>query len=202
MPSAQNRRIFTAVLAAGQSQRFGAPKLLQTIGEESLVHRAARLARSFSGDNSLLVAGDNAGDVMRAADDECQFVVINNRFAEGIGTSIAAAAHAVAHTADALVLLLADQPLITRDHLDALVSAWSGADNDIMVTAFAGAQGPPVLFPRGALPALCQMEGDEGARALLKDPAFNVSTVWFDGAAVDVDTPDDLSRLQRGDARE
>jgi CTP:molybdopterin cytidylyltransferase MocA len=199
MQNPRYKRIFTAVLAAGQSRRFGASKLLEKIDDTALVHRAATLARSVSGNCSLLVAGHDAKKVISAAEEQCWFVCVNDRYEDGIGTSIAAAARAVAHTADALLLLLADQPLISREHLDALLAAWSGKSHDIVATAFAGVQGPPVLFPKGSFAALCELDGDAGARALLGDPAYNVTTVWFDAAAIDIDTPDDLSRLQAAD---
>ncbi|MDH4003964.1 MAG: NTP transferase domain-containing protein, partial [Gammaproteobacteria bacterium] len=88
-----------------------------------------------------------------------------------------------------------DQPLITAHHLQALIDTWSGADDEIMATAFAGTTGPPVLFPRGAFEALGELSGDEGAKSVLRDPRFDVRTVPFEDAAVDIDTPTDLEKL-------
>ena len=188
-------RIFAVVLAAGQSQRFGATKQLQKINGEPLVYRAAALARDVCRENTLLIVGHDWQNVVAAADRQCQFVSINEHFASGIGTSIACAARALTHTADALLIMLADQPLISADHLNALLSGWSGDDDEIVATAFAGVQGPPVLMPRSTFSGLAELSGDSGARKLLDDPDYRLTTVWFDPAAVDIDSPEDLSRL-------
>jgi len=187
--------VFAAVLAAGESRRFGRSKMLESVQRETLVRRAANLAREVCGDCSILVAGHESAAVTSAAGDAPQFVIVNDHYEEGIGGSIALAAKAVSHVADALLLLLADQPLVTAQHLRALMSHWQGADDEIVATAFAETMGPPVLFPRGAFDALGELTGDQGAKSLLQSSRFDVRTVPFEDAAIDIDTPADLKKL-------
>ena len=194
-PTSENRSVFAAVLAAGRSRRFGGNKLLEALDGEPLARRAAGLARTVCGDRAVLVTGYDGAAVRAAAGDAPQFMIVNDRYEDGIGLSIALAANAVAHTADALLLLFADQPLVTAEHLETLVDAWSGAEYEIVATAYAGTQGPPVLFPRGAFAALGALTGDEGAKRVLLDPGFDVRTVPFEDAAIDIDTPADLESL-------
>jgi molybdenum cofactor cytidylyltransferase len=189
------RRCFAVVLAAGRSQRFGATKQLQEVDGVPMVRGAASLARAVCGDHTLLVVGHEWGNVVAATEGQCQFVTINEDYANGIGASIACAARSLAQSADCLLIMLADQPLITTDHLNALLSAWSGDDDEIVATAFAGAQGPPVLMPRATFADLARLSGDSGARKLLDDPSYRLTTVWFDPAAIDIDSPDDLRHL-------
>jgi len=187
--------VFAAVLAAGESRRFGRSKMLESVQRETLVRRAANLAREVCGDCSILVAGHESAAVTSAAGDAPQFVIVNDHYEEGIGGSIALAAKAVSHVADALLLLLADQPLVTAQHLRALMSHWQGADDEIVATAFAETMGPPVLFPRGAFDALGELTGDQGAKSLLQSSRFDVRTIPFEDAAIDIDTPADLKKL-------
>ena len=187
--------VFAAVLAAGESRRFGRSKMLESVQRETLVRRAANLAREVCGDCSILVAGQESAAVTSAAGDAPQFVIVNDHYEEGIGGSIALAAKAVSHVADALLLLLADQPLVTAQHLRALMSHWQGADDEIVATAFAETMGPPVLFPRGAFDALGELTGDQGAKSLLQSSRFDVRTIPFEDAAIDIDTPADLDKL-------
>jgi molybdenum cofactor cytidylyltransferase len=191
-PTSDNRSVFAAVLAAGRSRRFGRSKLLEVLDGEPLAKRAAGLARKVCGDRTVLVTGYDGAAVRAAAGNAPQFMIVNDRYEDGMGLSIALAANAVAHTADALLLLFADQPLVTVEHLETLVNEWSGADNEIVATGYAGTQGPPVLFPRGAFAALGALSGDDGARRVLQDPAFDVRTIRFEAAAIDIDTPADL----------
>jgi len=190
-------RVFAVVLAAGDSSRFGNTKQLQTIDGISLVERAARLASSVCGNNTLLVTGHDSAAVARSAGEAARYVIVNDRYDDGMSSSIAVATSALAHTAGGILLILADQPLITAGHLQAMLNNWSGGENEIIATTFADTSGPPVLFPSGAFPALTRLTGDQGARSVLRDPRFIVRTIQFEDAAVDIDTPRDLADLSK-----
>ena len=188
-------RVFAVVLAAGDSTRFGSTKQLQTIDGVSLVKRAAQLARSVCGDNTILVTGHDSVTVARSAGEAARFVIVNDHHADGMSGSIAAAASALARTAGGILFVLADQPLISAGHLQAMLDSWSGSEKEIVATAFADTSGPPVLFPRGAFHALANLSGDQGARSVLQDKRFTLKTIQFEDAAVDIDTPEDLEQL-------
>ena len=195
----QETRLYAVVLAAGSASRYGSTKQLATLDGETLVHRAARLARELCGERSLLVVGHDALDVARSADAQCGFLVINERHAEGLGSSLSLAARVLDDSADAFVLLLADQPRVTLEHLAALVEAWDGGDRSVVATAYAGTLGAPAPLPGGLFPEVAKLSGDRGARALFDDPATSVVSVAFEAAAKDVDTPADLEELKADD---
>ena len=119
MPPA--KPIFAVVLAAGRSERFGSTKLIAELRWRSAgTSRPRGGTRSCIGENVLLIAGHEADRIVDAAGDEARFIVVNEDFASGMGTSIAAAVRVLAHRADAILLVLADQALITASHLQAL----------------------------------------------------------------------------------
>ena len=188
-------RIIAAVLAAGSGSRFGGDKLLREYRGAPLVARAARLAEAVCGARTLLVTGSDWHRVFDACTPLAGFLVRNDDWACGLGSSIAAAARTVSDSADALLLLLADQPLVTADHLRTLISTWSSSPRHIAATAFAGVTGPPALFPARYFPALAKLSGDRGARPVLTAAGADVRTVVFEPAAVDIDRREDLERL-------
>ncbi len=190
-------RIFAVVLAAGESRRFGDTKQLATIDGDVLVERAARRAAAACGDRSVLVAGHDARRVIAAAGDRCRFLLVNDRYGEGMGTSVALAARALSDVADALLIVLADQPLVTAEHLGVLIDAWSGDDDEIVASRFDGVSGPPLLLPKKTFEDLRSLAGDRGAKALLRDDRFRLTAIDCDEAAVDIDSPGDLEKFVR-----
>lgn len=190
--------VFGVVLAAGSARRFGRSKQLEDFEGTPLVRRAAELAHEVCGDNTVLVTGHDGVAVAEAAGDSVRFRVVNDRYNEGMGGSIAVAAKVLSHVAEGILLILVDQPLITASHLRALRDSWSGAADEIVATSFAGTMGPPVLFPSGAFSALANLSGDKGARRILQDVRFTMKTIKFEDARVDIDTPEDLDKISVG----
>ncbi len=191
----QHRLIFAAILAAGRSSRFGATKQAVELNGASLVKRATSTASRICENKVVMVIGYDWQTVLASAGAGVDFLVFNEDYDNGLGSSIACAARACRKNADAILLLLADQPLITAEHLQALIDAWSGADDEVVATAFGNTEGPPVLLPRGTFDDLCLLSGDKGAHGLLCDDRFQLKTVRFEPAAVDIDTPADLATL-------
>jgi molybdenum cofactor cytidylyltransferase len=187
-------RVYAAVLAAGQSRRFGATKLLQLWQGEALVRRAANAAFAACGTQTLLVTGHEHLEICSAVKPFDGFIAHNANFAAGIGTSIATATATLQHVADAILIVLADQPLVTAEHLSAMIQAWSGDPLHVVASRYAGTVGAPVLLPAGCFAELLNLSGDAGARAILDEQRFRVQSLDFAAAALDIDTPEDLEQ--------
>lgn len=187
--------VFAIVLAAGSATRFGAAKQLAEVDGKSLVERAVEIANDVCQDRCLLVVGHNHQAVGAACQSQPGFMIVNDNYATGLGTSLALAVKSIRHVASAVIVLLADQPRITSQHVRALADAWDGSDDEIVATSFAGTQGPPVLFPAACFDELAGLTGDRGGRHLFDDQRFRLSTVVFELASIDIDTPEDLTRI-------
>ena len=120
-------------------------------------------------------------------------MVRNDAWDSGQASSLAAGvAAARAHGSDAVVVGLADQPLVPGSAWRAVADA--PAECELVVATYDGIWGPnPVRIAAthwNELPA----DGDEGARALLRTLRERVCTVACVGSAADIDTPEDLAR--------
>ncbi len=192
--------LFAIVLAAGAARRFGDVKQLALYRGTALVVHAVRAAEAACGTRTLLVTG-HAGEAVRAA---CAplagFFVHNEAHAEGMGGSIACGTAAVAGAADGVLLMLADQPLVGREHLRRLAAYWRAAPGRAVGSRYAGVAGVPAIFPASDFAALRALRGDVGARAVLAAHGATLATVDCPAAATDVDRPADLAALTRDDA--
>ena len=120
-------------------------------------------------------------------------VCVNENHRNGIGSSIATAAAVCRDSYDAMIVALADQPLVTAEHLHRLIAANAGARDRISVTKFAQTYGPPALFGGDFFDQLVSLEGDNGAKPIIQANTQALDPVPFESAAIDIDTRDDLS---------
>jgi len=185
--------LFAIVLAAGEASRFGTTKQLVEFEGRPLVERAMRLAETACGTRTLLVVGCDWDNVARACAPIAGFLAINEEYADGIGTSIACATERLKEIADGLMILLADQPLITPGHLQDLVDSWQRSPDSVVASAYAQTFGPPVILPSAIFPQLKNLCGDHGARKLIEENRETSVYVSFEPAAKDIDYPEDLA---------
>jgi len=195
--SKTTKGVYTVVLAAGAASRFGSSKQLAELDGIALVKRATQIATKTCASRNLLIVGHDWYAVYRACDPPPGFLIVNDQHETGIGSSISLAVRSIRHVARAIVILLADQPLITPAHVAALIDCWSGDDKEIVATAYADTMGAPALFPIDCFGDLAALAADNGAQALLSDTRYRVQTIQFEDAAVDIDTMEDLIKLRR-----
>lgn len=194
-------RIAAIVLAAGGSSRMGSPKQLLRYEGTSLIRRAVEAALGSGCDGLRVVLGAEA-DAVRAelAGLACE-VVSNPEWRRGVGSSIAVGVGEIASARSpafaAVLIVLADQPHVDADHLGRLVASFDGTASRAVATAYADTVGAPTLFGRAHFDALCALEGDRGARRLVAeiDAEGGLVRVPFEGAALDIDTPEDYRAL-------
>lgn len=177
------------LLAAGGGTRFAGPthKLLAPFRGKTVVCWSANALCDAGLDECAIVVGatDLSGEIPDA-----MTVIENPDWAQGQATSLALAVRfATAGGHDAMVIGLADQPLVPS-------SAWRSVavvSTTLIVTAsFAGERRPPVRFAREIWSQLPQ-SGDEGARVVMREHPEFVTVVACEGEPIDVDTVEDLS---------
>lgn len=198
-------RIAGVVLAAGRSERMGpANKLLAEIGGEAIVRRAARAVVEAGVAPVVVVTGYEAERVEAALAGLPVRFARNPRYREGLASSLGVGLAAAREEAPALagvVIALGDMPWVKAAHIEALIARFgAGVGCSICVPVFRGRWGNPVLWAARFVPRMEALEGDEGARALLREHPTEVCEVEVADAGVlrDVDTAAELEEARGG----
>ncbi len=186
------------VLAAGASSRLGHPKQLVLYQGEPLLRRTVKLALSVGAAPVIAVTAEDGA--MESSLEGLPAVRARNPDPrEGMHSSLRIGMCLLAErfpSTARVLLLVCDQPLLRSGHLEALL----GAPGSIAAAFYDGHLGVPAVFSREHFAALASGGGDQGARFLFR--TLPVTSVPIPEAAVDIDTPDDLARLEYfGDAQ-
>jgi molybdenum cofactor cytidylyltransferase len=193
--SSDSEGLYTVVLAAGASTRFGSPKQLVRLAGRPLLHIAVTRAAEVSGNALIVVLGSGAAELAPLLKHTPGSVVVNQDWREGLASSIRTGVARLPASCTGVMLVLADQAAVTADDLRRLAGTWRKQPQYIAAAQFAGTTGAPAIFPRTAFRDLAELRGDLGAHALLRRLADRVVRVAMPSAALDVDTPEDLLAL-------
>jgi len=190
-------RVDVVVLAAGRSSRMEGPnKLLATFEGTPLVRRSAMTALGSRAGRVHVVTGHMRAEIEAALAGLDVAFVENDAFADGLSTSLAAGFDAASGEADGVLVMLADQPLLTPADLDSLIDAFRAAgEGSIVLAADEGRRANPVILASSFRPEIAALEGDVGARGIVQAHLDLVRTVELGAAAsFDVDTPELMAR--------
>lgn len=183
------------VLAAGGSSRFGSPKQLVRVDGRPLLHAAVARAADVAGHSVSVVLGAHAADLAPLLRHSAASIVINRDWAEGMASSIRAGVSRLPGSCTGVMLVLADQAAVTAEDLRRLATAWRRQPDYIVAAQYRATLGAPAIFPASSFRDLAELRGDRGAQSLFKRNPDRVVRVPMDSASIDIDTPEDLLRL-------
>lgn len=203
MVASNSTGVGAVVLAAGSSSRMGSPKQTLQFRGESLLRRVAVAALSAGCRPVIVVTGANAELSRGELDGLDVREVLNTEWETGMASSVRAGVEALDGTdADAVVLLLCDQPHVTAEVIADLVAAHRATGSHVVASTYGGSLGVPALFDRSLFAELARLEGAGGAKQVIKRHASEAHFLPFPNGEVDVDTPDDFSRLTAKDVEQ
>jgi molybdenum cofactor cytidylyltransferase len=182
------------ILAAGGSERLGQPKQLIDHGGVPLVVEAVKQAIDYCDAGLTVVTGARHDDVANVLDHQSINLIHNSGWGEGMGSSIRRGVASASSDANAILLLVCDQPFLSAADIGNLVDAWKARPDRIAAAGYAGTQGVPAIFPAVYRESLLDLRGDRGARGII-EAAPAVSIVDMPNAQFDIDTPADLEKL-------
>jgi len=189
-------RLYAIVLAAGASTRFGSPKQLVRIGGRPLLHSVVARTAEIAGSALIVVLGAGAAQLAPLLKHSPGSVVVNRQWREGLASSIRAGVARLPPTCAGVMLVLADQAAVTTDDLKRLAGTWRRRPRCVVAALYAGTIGAPAIFPRSSFTDLASLRGDSGAQTILRRSADRLVRVPMPAAELDLDTPEDLLRLE------
>ncbi len=182
------------LLAAGQSRRYGANKLLHHLIDDTpmLLVSAQKLASALP--DSIVIIHEAIQSQQPALEQLGLKVVVNNNAEQGMGSSIACGV-AASREANGWLIALADMPYVQTDTIKA-VAARLNEGAAIVAPHYQQQRGHPVAFAREFRQELLALDQDSGAKDIIRRNEHSLELIYSDdkGVIIDIDrheqTPD------------
>lgn len=192
-----HKRVTAVVLAAGQSSRMGQTKQLLPWGKTTVLGQVLQNVAATAVHNTLVVTGHEAAKVEQIAIGEGAETVFNPDYASGemVSSLQTAVRHLPDHIA-AVLVVLADQPMVETAVIDQLLEAYWQQKSGLIAPEFQGRRGNPVLIDRAYFAELLELPPAAAPRHLLRrhDADLHLVSVPNDSILHDLDHPGEYER--------
>lgn len=189
------------ILAAGESRRMGSPKLKLEIKGISLLDYVLEITSSINETETVLVLGAYMEVYEKIAGKWSVHTVFNEKWQDGMGISIVTGLNfhldKSEGTINSVMILLADQPFVTKGYLENMILKSTTSNKGIIVSDYGKVTGPPVIFKSTYFDKLLELKGDQGAKHLIAHHQNDCEVMSFPEGKYDINTPEDLNRLMR-----
>jgi molybdenum cofactor cytidylyltransferase len=203
------KQVIGICLAAGRSSRMGCDKLALPLGGMALGSHALYSAIRSALQKTIVISREDSV-APSWIDPKLRQWPWNQRWQavycpsadQGQARSLQCgltAALCTSPDADAVMVLLSDQPFVKTSMIAQLLEHYSDTDAPFVAARRSGDAfpRPPIVIGRSLFPDLFELKGDEGARRLLRDPSIPGQFVDFDDPSLfyDVDTKEQFLSL-------
>ncbi len=185
------------ILAAGASSRMGRTKQLLPFRGQTILECVVDNALASSLHRVVAVLGHESETIEPLLASKDVAVIHNPHYEKGQSSSIKIGLHALTEEVDAVLFILGDQPLVTPEIINLILTAYETSPSPVVLPFFNGKRGNPALFSRETFPRLAALKEDCGARPLFEEYAERILKVPVSDTAIhfDIDTEEDYRKL-------
>lgn len=187
------------ILAAGASSRLGFPKQTLLYKGKTLLELAIEAGLKSRCAEVFVVLGANAETIEPGIKHYNVSIIHNTDWASGMASSIVTAMKQVKANPQfrGVVVMLCDQPFVTRTVLDSLLFKQQQTGKHMVACTYKDTLGVPAMFTHHLFPQLLLLQGQEGAKKLVTDHPDELATITFEKGGIDIDTVADYEALIR-----
>ncbi len=190
-------KIGCIVMAAGASKRFGGNKLTMPFNSRPIFHYALDALPTELLSQIAVVSGK--AEILDEAKRRGFIPVLNDKPELGPPRTIRLGMEAISN-ADAIMFMVADQPLLTRKSVAGQIGFFSENSSSIVAMGVGNRRGNPVIFPRAYFDELMSLHGERGGGAVMAMHEDDVLLYQIkdESELMDIDTALDYALLQEG----
>ena len=192
--------IAVIILAAGRSARLGSPKQLLSYRGKTLLQHTIDTALESQASPILVVLGSGKDAIKKELEQKQVFILENSSWESGMASSISCGItnlQELPPESKAAILMVCDQPFVDAKLLNNLITKHKDTRQSIVASSYANTLGTPALFHQSLFSELLVLEGESGAKSLIKKYSLQTGFVSFDQGSIDIDTRENYRNLPK-----
>ena len=192
--------IAVIILAAGRSARLGSPKQLLSYRGKTLLQHTIDTALESQASPILVVLGSGKDAIKKELEQKQVFILENSSWESGMASSISCGItnlQELAPESKAVILMVCDQPFVNAKLLNNLITKHKDTRQSIVASSYANTLGTPALFHQSLFSELLVLEGESGAKSLIKKYSLQTGFVSFNQGSIDIDTRENYRNLPK-----
>lgn len=184
------------ILAAGESRRMGQPKLLLPFGEKTIIETVVEKVVSSKVDNTLVVLGSEREKVEQKIKTFPVETAFNPDYPSGMLSSVLCGLRTLPEDTQAVVVVLGDQPSVSKEVIDKIVDAYLETGKGIVLPVYKKERGHPVIIDLKYKDEVESLSPDVGLRGTVYSHPEDILEVEVDtpGIHQDIDDEADYKR--------
>jgi xanthine dehydrogenase accessory factor len=193
----RSKKLVTAiVLAAGKSTRMSQQKLLMPFEGKSMIATVVAKIAGTALLRTIVVTGSDRNKIEEELKAYPISFANNERYEEGMLTSVQAGVAAAGPEADGYLVLLGDQPMVSEVVINRLIAVFQKTEKGLLIPTFKGKRGHPVVIGSKYKEEIKILNPEIGLRELFLNHSDDILEIEFESEAVlkDIDTPEDYQR--------
>jgi len=194
--SRSKKQVTAIVLAAGKSTRMGQQKLLMPFEGKSMIATVAGKITGSVVSRTIVVTGSDRNKIEEELEAYPVLFVDNERYEEGMLTSVQAGVAATGPETDGYLILLGDQPMVSEPLINRLISVFQKGGKGLLIPVFRGKRGHPVLIGSKYKNEIKILNPEIGLRELFLNHPDDIQEIEVESEDVlkDIDTPEEYDR--------
>ena len=187
-------QVSAVLLAAGSARRMGQLKQLLPLGSRTAIEHCANTILSSGVSDVVLVISSDGAPVSSVIEPLPIRVAVNPDIGSDMAASVRVALKALEDSASAVMICLADHPLVIQETIKAMLEAHQKNPEAVIIPSHNGRRGHPTLFPRKIIQEIFE-------RSSLRDlvsrheSLIQYLVVGDRGVVLDMDRPEDYAMI-------
>jgi CTP:molybdopterin cytidylyltransferase MocA len=188
------------ILSGGSSSRVGSPKALLDYQGRPFLEHFLEITKQPKIGLRRIVLGAHAEPIAKAVPLTAEEIVINEDWEKGQLSSVQAALRSLPAGTDGILLCLIDHPLVSAGLVGALIERFYATKKAIVLPAYEGRRGHPVIFSAAVYEELLNAPLETGARSVVWAHAEEVEEVNTseEGCILNLNDPDTIKKALGG----